>query len=255
MNADYTHISILLDRSGSMRSILTPMIDGFNEFIGKQKAAGGKATVSVSQFDDVYEILQDTVDINDIPELTKEVYVPRGMTALNDSTVKLINETGKKLADMSEDERPAKVLFVVISDGAENASTDYRDDLKLAEVVNHQKDKYSWEFVYIGANQDSRGQSGGKGMNNYVNYSASLDGVKNMFDKLNVSTALYRSASVGSKFEIDGEEDLNEQQAKSTNGQIDVRGLFQSKPILGGNLDIDTLLKQSQYNKTTDENN
>ena len=132
MKTDYTHISFLLDRSYSMLRIQQAMIDGFNKFINKQKLEPGEATVSVSQFDHEYNILSEMINIQDVQTLTNETYVPRGNTALNDSTAKLIHSTGEKLAALSEDERPSKVLFVVISDGEENASIEY-NDIKLKE--------------------------------------------------------------------------------------------------------------------------
>ena len=203
MKKDYTHISFLLDRSGSMNIIAKAMMDGYNEYIGKQKTIPGKATVSVSQFDDIYDVLYEMIDINDVPLLTDEVYIPRGWTALNDATAKLINRTGELLAAMPENERPEKVIFVVISDGSENYSKEFANHnngvARLKEITERQEKVYNWEFVYIGANQNSHANAAAYGMANSLNYLANDASVKGMFSKLSNSSTKMRTASVRGK--------------------------------------------------------
>src|SRR4051794_38923548 len=112
MKANYTHISMLLDRSGSMDSIKDFIIEGFNNFIKEQKKEPGDLSVTLVQFDTEYEILFDFKGIHEIPILNNSIYVPRGMTALNDSWVRLIDETGVRLASYKEQDRPEKVLLI-----------------------------------------------------------------------------------------------------------------------------------------------
>lgn len=195
MKKDYTHISILLDRSGSMQSIKADVIGGINEFIEKQKQEPGDLTVSISQFDNEYDVINDFVAINAITPINDETFVPRGMTALLDSTAKIINDTGKKLAALSEDQRPEKVLVAIITDGAENASKEITNT-KLAEMIKHQEETYNWQFIYIGANQDSFATGQTLGMAGGVNYSADTRGVKSLFRGFAAATTSYRSANV-----------------------------------------------------------
>ena len=171
--------------------------DGFNEYISKQKTVPGKATISVSQFDNEHDVIYDMVDINDVKELTSATYIPRGLTALNDATAMLVISTGEKLAKLPEDERPEKVIFVIISDGIENSSKEYGGEsgrTKLKELTKHQEEKYNWEFVYIGANQDSTYEGSSRGISNSLNYAATSSSVKGMYSKLSNSTTRFRSA-------------------------------------------------------------
>lgn len=198
MKKGYTHIAILLDRSGSMSSIKEEMITGFNDLIKSQKEVPGDVTFSVSQFDNEYDILYDFAKIDEIKELTSEVYIPRGMTALNDSLSTLIDAVGKKLANLPESERPEKVLFHIITDGYENGSED-RDGNIVRTKIKHQEDNYQWCFNYIGANQDAMHEARGKNINNALNFKATKFGAKAMFDSLSMSTAMYRSANTDDK--------------------------------------------------------
>jgi uncharacterized protein YegL len=153
MKKDLTHIIIVLDRSGSMSSVQDATISGFNEFISKQRALPGEAALLAVKFDDMYELLFDG-PLAAVPELTRETYVPRGMTALHDAIGRTIDTVGQKLAAMPEDQRPEKVLFMILTDGLENASKEYNRE-KIASMVQHQREKYSWEFIFLGANQDA----------------------------------------------------------------------------------------------------
>jgi len=141
-------ITIILDRSGSMSSVKQATIDGFNEFIGSQLSEEGKAKVSLVQFDNKYEKVYKSLPIDSVPKLCKDTFVPRGMTALNDAIGKTIKQTEKRLNGCGD-----KVIFVILTDGMENASVKYSTE-KIAELVKHQKECKGWEFIFIGANQD-----------------------------------------------------------------------------------------------------
>ncbi len=195
MKTNYTHVSMLLDRSGSMDEIKSYIIEGFNDFIKNQKKEPGELSVTLVQFDTEYEVLQDHRSINDIPLLTDKIYVPRGMTALNDSLVRLIEETGAKLAAMKEADRPEKVLLISFTDGYENASQSYAPpagDNYIKNLVEQQEKIYGWKFLYVGANQDSKAEGVKKGIHNYVNFKANKLSVKSTFSELSTETASYR---------------------------------------------------------------
>ena len=216
MKSGYTHVSYLIDRSGSMTSIAKDVIGGFNSFIKEQKNVPGKLTLSFSQFDNEYDILYDFSDIAEVKDIDSRTYVPRGSTALLDSIVKLINETGKKLADMKEEDRPEKVLFIIHTDGEENSSQEYRNAYsKIAEIIEHQEKKYNWQFTYIGANQDAIKVGQSLGISKGVNFSATSTGTAAVYNSLNKSVASYRSA-VGASATFD----FNDQQIKQAEQDI-----------------------------------
>jgi len=153
MKDDFTRIAIILDRSGSMESCKESTVAGFNEFIRTQKQLRGEATVKLVQFDDQYETVFDK-RLEDCPELTQQTFVPRGSTALLDAQGRTIAELGRELAALSEDERPSKVIVVTLTDGLENASKQYNLH-QIGETIREQRDKYGWDFVFLGANQDA----------------------------------------------------------------------------------------------------
>lgn len=150
---DSARIIIILDRSGSMNTARESTITGFNTFIAEQKKVAGSAQVKLIQFDNEYEVVYDK-PLSDVPEMTQSTFVPRGSTALLDAQGRAITELGKELAVLPESDRPNKVIFVTITDGYENSSTDYTRD-KVKEMTEHQRNVYRWEFVFLGANQDA----------------------------------------------------------------------------------------------------
>ena len=154
MNTQLTDITIVLDRSGSMMAVASDTIGGFNHFLDEQKGAPGEATITLNQFDDYFERIIDAISIQTAPPLCRDNFKPRGNTALLDAIGRSINETGQRLAAMPEPERPGKVIFVIITDGKENASREFRCST-VDEMIRHQREKYSWEFVFLGANQDA----------------------------------------------------------------------------------------------------
>lgn len=137
-----------------MGTVKDDTIGGVNEFVRSQKKVPGDADFTLVQFDDVYEVLQSSVPIRDARELTNETYQPRNSTALLDAIGRTINSTGDRLGKMSESDRPEKVVFVVITDGHENASKEFNRS-QIFDMIKHQREVYKWEFVFIGANQDA----------------------------------------------------------------------------------------------------
>lgn len=154
MNQDLTEIACVVDRSGSMESIRTDAIGGFNGFLAEQRAEPGEARVTVVLFDDRYEVLHESRPIAEVPPLDERTYVPRNTTALLDAVGRTIDELGARLAATPEPQRPGKVIVAILTDGLENASRRYtRQD--VFDRIRHQREKYAWEFVYLGANQDA----------------------------------------------------------------------------------------------------
>lgn len=153
MKDNFTRIAIILDRSGSMESCKESTVAGFNEFIRTQKEIPGEATVKLVQFDDQYEVVFDK-HLKACPELTQSTFVPRGSTALLDAQGRTIVELGRELALLAEPERPSKVIVVTLTDGMENASKEYNLE-KIGAMIREQRDKYNWDFVFLGANQDA----------------------------------------------------------------------------------------------------
>ena len=154
MKENLTELVFILDRSGSMSGLETDTIGGFNSMLEKQKKESGEAFVTTVLFDDKYEVLHDRYDIKGVNLLTEKEYYVRGSTALLDAIGITINNIGKALSDTNEEDRPGKVLFVIITDGMENSSREFSYE-KVKKMVEHQKSKYSWDFIFLGANIDA----------------------------------------------------------------------------------------------------
>ncbi|MGE5473947.1 MAG: vWA domain-containing protein [Ignavibacteriales bacterium] len=184
MNMNLTEIIFLLDRSGSMGGLESDTIGGFNAFIEKQGRFKGKTIVTTVLFDDRYEILWNGIDANEA-KLTDNEYFVRGRTALLDAVGKTILDVGYRLSKIKEDERPGKVIFVITTDGLENASCEFTYE-KVKELIIHQQEKYNWDFMFLGANIDAakEADSLGIGRKNAISYEASKAGVRVMYDKV-----------------------------------------------------------------------
>lgn len=154
MQPDYTHITVVFDRSGSMDSIASDALGGFNQFIKTQQAVPGRATLSLFWFDDRITDGSQWVPLADQAPLTLADYRPGGRTALHDAIAVGIIKTGRHLHWMPEAERPATVIFVILTDGEENASREY-NAAQVREMIGIQREKYNWSFVFLAANQDA----------------------------------------------------------------------------------------------------
>lgn len=199
MNQNLTLISMLLDRSGSMSAVWAPTIDGFNEFVSKQKAEKtGEASMTLIQFDDQYETHYLRLDIKDVRPLTTETYAPRGTTSLLDAIGRSITETGKALAAMPEAERPGKVLFVIITDGQENSSKEFTR-AQVFDLIKHQREKYAWDFIFLGANQDAItvGHTMGFQGSKTMTFGYNVAGTQFAFDSAAAYTTRTRSFATG----------------------------------------------------------
>lgn len=189
-----TEIVCVLDRSGSMESIVDDAIGGFNTFLKTQKESPGEAVMSVVLFDDQYELLHSGKPLPAISRLDRQTYVPRGSTALYDAIGKTIDDVGERLARLAESERPNKVLFVILTDGHENASHKYTSQ-QIHQLITHQRNVYSWEFLFLAANQDAFVVSQGLGISggNSLNFQATSQGTHGMYHKLAKAAINYRA--------------------------------------------------------------
>lgn len=160
MRSDLTDITIIMDRSGSMQSCREEAENGLNRFIEEQKNQPGEALFSLVQFDDQYELVHQAVPIKKVPLCS---LVPRGMTALLDAVGRTINTTGERLAAMTKAERPGLVIMMIITDGMENASQEFKRT-QIKDMITHQQQKYNWQFTFLGANQDAFAEAGAMGI-------------------------------------------------------------------------------------------
>ncbi|MEC1522475.1 VWA domain-containing protein [Neobacillus niacini] len=181
MNSNLTEIIFLLDRSGSMGGLEGDTIGGFNAFIERQRKVEGKTLVTAVLFDDHYEMVWNGIEAENV-RLTSNEYYVRGCTALLDAIGKTILDVGYRLAKTNENERPGKVIFVISTDGFENASREYSYK-KVKELISHQQEKYNWDFIFLGANIDTEREADSLGINveNAYSFEASEEGVECMY--------------------------------------------------------------------------
>ena len=182
MRENLTEMVFVLDRSGSMSSLAADTIGGFNELIEKQKKIEGDAYVTTVLFDHEYEVLHDHVALEEVAPLTDKEYFARGSTALLDAVGRTIDAVGARLAATAEDERPEHVVFVITTDGMENSSREYTAK-RVRGMIEHQQQKYSWQFVFLGANMDAVSEARNLGISaKYAaDFTPSHSGVRKMY--------------------------------------------------------------------------
>jgi uncharacterized protein YegL len=187
MNKNLTEIIFLLDRSGSMAGLESDTVGGFNAFVKKQSELAGETVLTTVLFDDEYEVLWNGIDARHA-KLTEDEYFVRGTTALLDAVGKTILDVGCRLAKTSEDRKPGKIIFVITTDGMENASREFTYG-KVKELIQHQQEKYSWEFIFMGANIDVANEAENLGINldNSFNFEASEKGIEMMYEMVSES--------------------------------------------------------------------
>ena len=149
-----TELVFILDRSGSMGGLEADTIGGFNAMIEKQKKESGEAYVSTVLFDNTSEVIHDRLCLSAVPELTEEQYFVRGCTALLDAVGGAIHHIGNVHKYIRKEDVPDKTLFVITTDGMENASRKYTYE-KVRKMIERQKEQYGWEFLFLGANIDA----------------------------------------------------------------------------------------------------
>ena len=194
MNTALTEIVFVIDESGSMFDLTSDTIGGFNSLIAKQKEEPGEAKITLVLFSDSYRTVYNAQDVNTVPNLDHHSYRPGGCTALLDALGDTINQVGIRLAATPENERPGKVLFVIITDGYENASNEFTKS-KVKEMIEHQKGKYSWQFMFLGANMDAVSEAATYGITPdwAATYAATEAGTDALYSSVSASVCSYRS--------------------------------------------------------------
>ena len=147
MNRELTDIVVVLDRSGSMASVLDDTIGGFNTFLEEQKGAQGRARLTLTQFDNEYDIVHERRDVREVEPLTRATYIPRGTTALLDAVGRTVTSVRARIALDDASEQPWKVVFVIITDGQENASREF-NRAQVFELIREQEKEAGWGFDF-----------------------------------------------------------------------------------------------------------
>ena len=154
MKKNLTELVFILDRSGSMAGLEADTIGGFNAMLQKQRGEPGEAVISTVLFDNETEVIHDRISLDKVPALTQKEYYVRGCTALLDAVGGAIHHIGNVHKYAREEDRPEKTLFVITTDGMENASRRYTYE-KVKSMIERQREKYGWEFLFLGANIDA----------------------------------------------------------------------------------------------------
>ena len=196
MKKNLTEIVFILDRSGSMAGLENDTIGGFNSMIEKQKREPGEALVSTVLFDHESQVIHDRVDIQKVAPMTREEYYVRGCTALLDAVGGAIHHIGNVHKYAREEDRPEKTLFVITTDGMENASRKYSYD-RLKAMIQRQKERYGWEFIFLGANIDAAKEAARFGIDadRAADYHADSQGTGVVYEAVSEAVCRVRSCS------------------------------------------------------------
>ena len=194
MRKNLTELVFILDRSGSMSGLEGDTIGGFNAMIEKQKGEPGEALVSTVLFDNVSEVIHDRIHIQKIEPMTDKEYYVRGCTALLDAVGGAIRHIGNVHKYAREEDRPEKTLFVITTDGMENASRKYSYE-KLKAMIQRQKEQYGWEFIFLGANIDAAREAARFGIceDRAVNYHADSTGTAVIYEAVSEAVCSVRA--------------------------------------------------------------
>lgn len=182
MAKDFVHIVCILDRSGSMSSLTTEVIGSFNEFLADQRKEKGRAKVTLVLFDDKYEVVYDRVKLKDVPDLTEKEYFARGMTGMYDAI-------GKTLTSIDDPD----AIVLIQTDGFENSSHEY-NQAQVKELID-KKEKKGWQFLFLGADIDTKTVGSGMGINaaSSVSFDKSSKGIHDAYATMNATSTSYRS--------------------------------------------------------------
>ena len=196
MKKNLTELVFILDRSGSMAGLEKDTIGGFNAMIEKQKQEAGEACISTVLFDNTSEVIHDRIALDRVPRLTEREYYVRGCTALLDAVGSAVHHIGNVHKYAREEDRPEKTLFVITTDGMENASREYSYE-KLKAMICRQQEKYGWEFLFLGANIDAAREAArfGIGADRAANYHADSEGTGVVYETVNEAIHHVRSCA------------------------------------------------------------
>ena len=197
MKKDLTELVFIIDRSGSMDGLESDTIGGFNAMLKEQKSVAGEALMTTVLFSDQYEVLHDRIDIRKVEPLTENDYRVRGNTALLDAVSKTIHNINEAQKYTAENDRAENVLFVIITDGYENASREYSAE-HIKAMIERQKEKCGWEFVFFGANMDAVMEAGklGIGAERAKNYCADAVGTNMAYTAMSAFSTAFRGGKL-----------------------------------------------------------
>src|SRR5574344_1100351 len=194
MKKGLTELVFILDKSGSMGGLEKDTIGGYNSMLEKQKAVDGECLITTVLFDNDYELLHDRIDIRAVSPITEKEYCVGGSTALVDAIGRTIHKIGNAQRHTADDYRAEKVMFVIITDGEENASREY-SAAKVKEMIERQKSRYNWEFIFLGSNIDAVETAGRFGINadRAVDYVPDGEGTALNFKMMSETVAEFRT--------------------------------------------------------------
>ena len=195
MKKNLTELVFILDRSGSMAGLEADTIGGFNAMIEKQKGEEGEALVSTVLFDNETEVIHDRVDIRALGPMTRKEYYVRGCTALLDAVGRAIHHIGNVHKYAREEDRPEKTLFVITTDGMENASREYTYR-RVKELIRRQRERHGWEFIFLGANIDAAREAARFGISEdrAANYHADSQGTAVIYEAVSEAVCNVRAS-------------------------------------------------------------
>ena len=197
MKKGLTELVFILDRSGSMRGLERDTIGGFNSMLDQQSKVDGECVITTVLFDNRYELLHDRIDIRAVQPITGKEYFVGGSTALLDAIGKTIHKIGAVQKNTTEEYRAEKVMFVIITDGEENASRCY-SSMQIRQMIQHQKERYGWEFIFLGANIDAVETAGRFGIDadRAVDYVPDGEGTELNYRVMSQTVAAFRECGV-----------------------------------------------------------
>jgi hypothetical protein len=190
---DVTEIICVIDRSGSMESIRSDAIGGFNRFLADQQEPEDPARLTMVLFDDQYDVAYNGMDIHTVPPLTTRTFVPRGMTALLDAIGKTLNTVSARLAEIPAEDRPEKIIVAILTDGHENASREFSLPV-IREMISHYSNDLKWDFIYLAATQDafSEAQKIGISADCTMRFAANKAGIQGSYSSMSEAIGLKR---------------------------------------------------------------
>ncbi|MBI9050778.1 MAG: hypothetical protein JEZ00_15260 [Anaerolineaceae bacterium] len=196
MKKGLTELAFILDKSGSMSGMETDTIGGYNSMLEKQKMVEGECHITTVLFDNNYELLHDRIDIKAVSPITEKEYCVGGSTALLDAIGRTINKIGNAQKHTTDDYRAEKVMFIIITDGEENSSREYSAE-RVKQMIERQKSRYEWEFIFLGANIDAVETAGRFGIapDRTQNYHADSTGVELNFRVMSDAVSTFRERS------------------------------------------------------------
>lgn len=260
MKKGLTELVFIIDRSGSMGGLEDDTIGGFNSMLREQQEIAGEAVVTTVLFDDQYELLHDRINIQAVKPLTREEYAVRGSTALLDALGRTIHKIRKVQRNMKEEFRAEKALFVIITDGHENASRRYTADM-IRQRIEHQKKKYGWEFIFFGANMDAVAEAEKIGIaaDRAQNYHADAFGMHTAYETISGMTTAFRTdRSIGTVKSAEKQIENEDQQSTGSalirmkealeginEGIEEMKDFFHAAEVNGGKIpDVNEILRQ-----------